>query len=241
MACRLGARGIALVRVAAPRSARTANRPIQPRISSDFPLWTVKRPHVAAQAVYSVLTMRLHWLLLALLAVPTTSTPQRPAARPEQPSGSAPAADPTGQTATDVADHIHCVFQSKDAAYWFGSNDQGIYRLRGVGKDQVLQRFTTEHGLAGDSVRNIQEDAAGNLLVFCDPGGVSRFDGRKFHTLTPLEPPMSEWKLAPDDLWFPGGQDSGAVYRWDGASLHKLVFPATEAGDAHLAAFPRAK
>jgi ligand-binding sensor domain-containing protein len=49
----------------------------------------------------------------------------------------------------------------------------------------------------------------------------------------------TEWKLEPDDLWFQGGQDSAAVYRYDGKSLRKLTFPATADGDAHL--LPRSK
>jgi hypothetical protein len=102
-------------------------------------------------------------------------------------------------------------------------------------------RFTTEHGLAGDHVRGIQEDRAGTIFVSSEPGGVSRFDGRSFSKVTALDTSKSEWKLQADDLWFPAGQDTGSVYRWDGTSLHTLAFPATAAGDAHNAAWPRSK
>jgi ligand-binding sensor domain-containing protein len=74
-----------------------------------------------------------------------------------------------------------------------------------------------------------------------EPGGVSKFDGHGFGKLTVADPSYSEWKLEPDDLWFPGGQDSGVVYRLDGTSLHRLAFPKTQAGEAHIAALPRSK
>ncbi len=142
-----------------------------------------------------------------------------------------------GQTVTELGTHIMCMHQAKDSALWFGSNGQGVYRCDG----KVLVRYTTENGIAGDDIRCIQEDLAGNVFLYSEPGGVTRFDGRGFSILTSLDASKSEWKLGPDDLWFPAGQDSGAVYRWDGTSLHRLTFPATEAGDAHFAALPRSK
>ena len=142
-----------------------------------------------------------------------------------------------GEVVAALDNRMWIVFQAKDRTYWFGSNGQGIYRFDG----ETIVRFATQHGLGGDHIRSIQEDRSGNIYAVSDPGGVSRFDGRGFSRLTALAPSRSEWKLGPDDLWFPGGQDSGAVYRWDGTSLHRLTFPATAAGDAHLARMPRSK
>jgi ligand-binding sensor domain-containing protein len=139
--------------------------------------------------------------------------------------------------ATELGTHIMCIHQAKDSALWFGSDGQGIYRADGTS----LVRFTTDHGLAGNNVRAIQEDRSGNIFVFSDPGAVCRFDGRRFSSVPVLEPAKCEWKLGPDDLWFPAGQDTGAVFRWDGEHLHRLTFPATAAGDAHFAAMPRSK
>jgi len=141
-----------------------------------------------------------------------------------------------GQVVTELEDRIRVVYQASDRALWFGSNGKGVYRWDENGKSLV--RFATEHGLAGDHVTGIQEDRAGNVLVVGE-GGVSRFDGRGFVKLAALEPAKSEWKLEADDLWFPAGQDTGAVFRWDGASLHRLTFPATAAGDA--ATLPRSQ
>ncbi|MBL8761704.1 MAG: hypothetical protein JNL50_10415 [Phycisphaerae bacterium] len=174
-------------------------------------------------------------LLIPLLLVVLAGGACQTSCSPVSPPGTADAAGE--QTAPDMGDHIWSVFQGKDSTYWFGSDGQGVYRYDG----KALVRFTTEHGLTSDHIRGIQEDRSGNIFVCTEPGGVSRFDGHGFVALTPLDPSKGEWKLGPDDLWFPGGQDTGAVYRWDGASLHRLTFPATEAGDAHYAALPRWK
>jgi ligand-binding sensor domain-containing protein len=131
------------------------------------------------------------------------------------------------------------MLQGRDSAYWFGSDGQGVYRWRGEG--EVLERLTKEEGLPSDHIRGIQEDRSGNIFVCTEPGGVARFNGQGFTPLTAREPSESVWALQPDDLWFPAGQDTGAVFRWDGTALHRLAFPATPAGDAHYAELPRAQ
>ncbi len=148
-------------------------------------------------------------------------------------------ASPTasGESVTQLDHRIWIVFQASDNAYWFGSNGQGVYRWDGT----TLVRFTQEHGLGGNHVRGIQEDRAGKIYVNSDPGGVSRFDGRSFSTLPIAAPSRNGWTLRPDDLWFPGGQDSGVVYRHDGTSLHRLAFPNTKRGDEFMGMYPRAK
>ena len=148
-----------------------------------------------------------------------------------------PSPHPPAATATELGTHIMCIHQAADSALWFGSDGQGIYRSDG----KSLVRFTTDHGLTGNNIRSIQEDRSGNIFVFADPGVVCRFDGRGFERVPVLEPSKCEWKIGPDDLWFPAGQDTGAVFRWDGAHLHRLTFPATAAGDAHFVAMPRSK
>ena len=97
------------------------------------------------------------------------------------------------------------VFQAKDGVHWFGSNGRGVYRFDG----KTIVRFTTDHGLGGDHVQGIQGDRSGNIYVYSNPGGICRFDGRAFSTLRVADPSMNEWRLEPDDLWFPGAQESG--------------------------------
>ncbi|QDV10065.1 Two component regulator propeller [Planctomycetes bacterium Poly30] len=152
---------------------------------------------------------------------------------------SGPAGSPLegGEAVSELDHRIWIVFQAEDSSYWFGSDGEGVYRYDG----KTLVQFTTEQGLTSNRIRGIQEDRSGSLYVCTEPGGVSRFNGREFSELTALEPAESEWKLGPDDLCFPAGQDSGGVYRWDGTSLHRLTFPPTAAGDAYNAANPRSK
>lgn len=137
-----------------------------------------------------------------------------------------------GETVTEMAKDLWYVFQGKNGHHWFGSRSEGAFRYDG----KTITRFTSKDGLAGVSMGGIQEDKSGNIYFTTDKG-ISKFDGRSFTTLEPQS--AGEWKSEPDDLWFSGGQDSGAVYRYDGKSLHRLAFPKTKAGDA--ATLPRDK
>lgn len=140
-----------------------------------------------------------------------------------------------GEVVTGVGDHLQTVFQSSDNAYWFGSHAQGLFRVKG----SVITRFTSEHGLAGNNVRAIAEDRAGNIIAVSEPGGVSRFDGHAF-TVLHADASKSQWRLHEDDLWFSAGPDTGAVFRYDGATLHLLTLPQTEAGESWQTRYPRA-
>ena len=132
-----------------------------------------------------------------------------------------------GETVFELDDAIWYVFQAKDDAYWFGSNEQGVYRY--VGK--TLVRFTTRDGLASNQIRGIQEDEAGTVYV-TTYAGISAFDGRGFTLLSVTDATgPTDWKLQPDDVWFVGAPDTGTVLRYDGKSLHRLAFPRTKAGD----------
>jgi ligand-binding sensor domain-containing protein len=140
----------------------------------------------------------------------------------------------SGDVVSAIDKSIFVIFEAKDNAFWFGSDGQGVYRWDG----KAILHFTTAHGLSGNRVRSIQQDRSGNILVGSD-GDVSQFDGRAFRSLKVAE--KSEWKLAPDDLWFTGWQDEGVVYRYDGTMLHRLAFPKTAPGEDHIAKHPRAK
>lgn len=143
-----------------------------------------------------------------------------------------------GDTVNALDKSIWYVFQDRKNNYWFGSNGQGVYRYDG----RYLVQFTRKHGLCNDQIRVIQEDEHGNLY-FNTIGGVSKFNGHVFTTLkiSGSDDANAGWRLHPDDLWFAGAQDSGVVYRYEGASLFRLKFPKTKAGENFIAQYPRSK
>lgn len=139
-----------------------------------------------------------------------------------------------GETVADLDKAIFYIFQARDNTYWFGSNERGVYRYDG----KSLINFTKKDGLASNQIRGIQEDRSGNIY-FTTYEGISKFDGKAFTTLRVS--PRSEWKKVPDDLWFVGAQDTGAVFRYDGKSLHRLALPKSKIGEEQAARFPRSK
>lgn len=157
-----------------------------------------------------------------------------------------------GEPVSELARSISSVLQDKDSNYWFGSRGDGLYRYDG----KSITRFTTKDGLPGNRVGGLQQDKAGVIYfttseeVFTPPDpkptyqrGFGKFDGKKFTTIRipDSDSPAEAWKYQPDDLWFAGDQDSGVVYRYDGASVHRLRFPRTKIGDEHVAKYPRSK
>ncbi len=125
-----------------------------------------------------------------------------------------------GDTVSKLGDHLWYVFQDKNDNYWFGSNGEGVYRFDG----KTIVNFTTQHGLASDSIRQIQEDKLGNMY-FSTLRGINKFDGQKMTTLQPVK--SKDWKLEEDDMWFHllGKRGESGPYRYDGKDLYNLEFP----------------
>ncbi len=150
---------------------------------------------------------------------------------------------PTGRAVSAIDTSIWYVFQDSKGLYWFGSNGQGVYRYDArLAAGKNLIHFSSIDGLCDDQLRGIQEDKSGNIY-FNTVNGVSKFDGRTFTKLriTRNNHPNGGWRLHPDDLWFQGAQDSGVVYRYDGATLYRLELPKNREGEAFIAAHPRSK
>jgi hypothetical protein len=86
--------------------------------------------------------------------------------------------------------------------------------------------------LLNDRIRGIQEAHLGNIFV-SSLGGINKFDGERFSTLTVVE--SNEWKLNPNDLWFSvlGRKDETGLYRYDGKTLHHLKFPKNDMEDEY--------
>ena len=131
-----------------------------------------------------------------------------------------------GEIVSEMSKDLWHVFQDKKNNYWFGSHEKGVYRYDG----KVIVHFTTKDGLCNDSISGFQEDKSGSIYINTAKG-ISKFDGQTFTTLNAVKSDSANagWKLQADDLWFAGGQDTGAVFRYDGKSLHRLEFPKTKA------------
>jgi ligand-binding sensor domain-containing protein len=126
-----------------------------------------------------------------------------------------------GEPVTAPGDSIWIIFQDSRNNYWFGSNGQGVYRYDG----KTTIRFSVKDGLCNDSIRDIQEDAAGRLY-FATRSGISQFDGQHFNTLVPVK--GGDWKLEAGDLWFPGNQEYNGTFRYDGEQLYYLALPKSD-------------
>ena len=139
----------------------------------------------------------------------------------------------SGDTVHEISNAIMVIHQDKKNNYWFGSKGQGVYRFDG----ELILNFTMKDGLVSNEIWGIQEDKSGNLF-FDTQDGVSRFDGRTFTTLH-VSDSSSEWKgIEVDDLWFKGNWNKNGTYRYDGQTLHLLVFPKNEMAEAALKNFP---
>jgi len=124
-----------------------------------------------------------------------------------------------GKTASELDNQIWRIFQDSKGKYWFGSNGNGIYSLKG----NELKQYTTVDGLVNDSIRGIQEDTDGNIYIETHKG-ISKFDGKQFTTLKAIRSSYNQWKLDTNDLWF-GFYNANDLYRYDGDSLFELKLP----------------
>jgi ligand-binding sensor domain-containing protein len=140
-----------------------------------------------------------------------------------------------GKLVSEMSQRIWTIYQAKDKSYWFGSDGQGVFRYDG----KTIIQFSTKHGLPNDRVREIQEDKSGNIYIGTLQG-ISKFDGQKFTTLTPIKVKSATqgWRLDPDDLWFKGGSTESGPYRYDGKSLYQLRFPKHPLEDEMYSANP---
>ncbi|MFT7669472.1 MAG: ligand-binding sensor domain-containing protein [Planctomycetota bacterium] len=151
-------------------------------------------------------------------------------------NGAPSAADsPPGQVVTEIDPRIWVIHQGQSGDYWFGSNGNGVYEYDG----QQVTRYTKADGLSGHQVRDIEEDAAGNILI-STTSGVSKFDGKKFTTLELVDasPSESGWKLDPHDVWIAFSPGNHGPCRYDGEKLYQLNLSKSPAEDAHRAKYP---
>jgi ligand-binding sensor domain-containing protein len=92
------------------------------------------------------------------------------------------------------------VLQAANGDIWFGTTDQGLFRLR---PDGVVDRYTAQSGLgnsANDEILVLAETPDGAIWAGTNQGGLSRFDGTTWTTLTTDQgmPSMTVKALAVD-------------------------------------------
>lgn len=74
---------------------------------------------------------------------------------------------------------IFSILEDRKGNFWFGTYGSGAYYYDG----KSFQNFTTQDGLAHNSVRPIYEDKDGIIWLGTE-GGVSRYDGKSFQNFT---------------------------------------------------------
>lgn len=158
---------------------------------------------------------------------------------PGQTRTSEEAESSAGTVVQELDPRIWQLHQARDGSMWFGSNGDGVYRLR----ENVLTRFGPEHGLVGGQVRDLAEDKHGRVLVGTS-AGVSMIDGEGVHALEVVDEPDSStgWVLDPDDVWIvfdPGGPKGGPC-RFDGETLRRLRLPRNPAAEVDREPYERA-
>jgi len=129
------------------------------------------------------------------------------------------AAQEPGRVVKETDPSIWNIYESRNHVYWFGSDGHGAYSYDG----KTLKQYTKADGLCSDRIRRIQEDSIGNIY-FDTPEGISKYDGRQFVTLKPVQSAQNHWTLQDGDLWFTlNGVLTGAC-RYDGEHLYQLNF-----------------
>lgn len=123
-----------------------------------------------------------------------------------------------GDEVQDMDTDIWAIYQSRDGIYWFGGNGSGVFAYDG----ETLRNIRTQHGLANNTVRGIQEDKDGNIYIET-PSGVSRYDGETISTLPVVF--SKSWNLRANDLWFGCNGRGNFIFRYSNDTLYRLELP----------------
>jgi signal transduction histidine kinase/ligand-binding sensor domain-containing protein len=122
------------------------------------------------------------------------------------------------------------IFKDREGSLWIGDEANGIIRR----VDGVVDRFTRNEGLSGNSINDVFEDREGNLWV-ATSGGLDRFRDVKVATLVPNQdlPLESVWSVVSSrrgGLWISGSdtlvhlnQDGTTTYTSGSSLAGKIV------------------
>lgn len=137
------------------------------------------------------------------------------------------------QEPVQLAEYPGAPFETRSGVLWFATVLKGLIRYDG----HEFVTFSTEDGLAGNTVRGLVEDDNGALWIGTN-AGVSIFDGESFTTLTdygdiPVTRTFSKegdhrdvWEVFKDrkgDFWI---TTMDGVFRYDGAAFTPFPMPA---------------
>lgn len=100
-----------------------------------------------------------------------------------------------------ISKYIRHIFQDADGNYWFGTNDDGIARMKG----EQLDYFSIDQGLGGRAVRRILQDKQGRIWA-ATSGGVSIYSNGQWKNITTKDGLLSNdiWSLfldSKDRVW----------------------------------------
>lgn len=144
--------------------------------------------------------------------------------------------DKAARVPTQLAQYPGAPFEDQSGNLWFATVLEGLIRHDG----REFVNFTTKEGLASNMVRGILEDDDGVLWI-ATSGGVSKFDGESFTTLTDyVDTPITYsftkegdhrdvWDVFEDrhgDLWI---ATVAGVFRHDGTSFVPFPMPVVAA------------
>lgn len=113
------------------------------------------------------------------------------------------------------ADRITGIAEDKEGNLWLGTDGYGICTFDG----KSFTSYTTENGLADNTISDLMMDSRGNLWIGTFWGGLSKFDGEKFINFTKNEE-ISGVEISAffedrnGDIWI--GAENNGVYKYDG-------------------------
>ena len=122
-------------------------------------------------------------------------------------------------------DSVFAAARDRSGSLWFGTT-HGVYRYAGG----LWTRFSSDSGLACDTVRIIVPDHAGGVWLGGDRGGVTHFDGETWRI--PAGPQLgivdALWVDRSRNLWI--GTRSAGLFRYDGVDWHTYLSRSTDCG-----------
>jgi signal transduction histidine kinase/ligand-binding sensor domain-containing protein len=98
---------------------------------------------------------------------------------------------PLDMPGKSVSNFVRAVLPAKDGSLWFGREEGGLVRLR-RGQATVFDR---SEGLPASRVNHLLETEDGVVWAATHGGGVARFTGAGFHSVSEGLPDLSVWRL----------------------------------------------